>query len=428
MKRPRLPSLAGTFLLVQFAMAPWCAAAETVSHDWPQFRGPGGLGISSTSKPPLTWSKDQNILWKTEMPGAGASSPVVIGNRIFLTAYSGYGSEGGDLNHLKRHLVCLNRDDGKLVWTRTLDAHLPEQGKIRENHGYASSTPAVDGERIYVFFGKSGVFAFDHSGGQLWQTNVGSGLNGWGSAASPVIYKDLVFINASVESESLVALNKSSGKEVWRVRGIKEAWNTPLLMQVPGGRTELIVPILKRIISLNPDTGERLWECDSGITWYICPSAVAHEGVLYSIGGRSGVAGLAVRAGGEGDVSGSRVLWSLTKGSNVSSPLYHDGHLYFAHDNLGIALCVNARTGAVVYEERLTPSPGQIYSSPVLVDGRIYYLGRNGRTAVVAARPSFAQLASNDLGERGTFNASPAVSDDRLLIRSDRYLYCIGEK
>jgi outer membrane protein assembly factor BamB len=414
--------------LIHFATAAWCATPGTAPDDWTQFRGPGGLGTISTSKVPLTWSAEQNILWKTEMPGAGASSPVVMGNRIFLTAYSGYGSQGGDINELKRHIVCVNRTDGKILWTRTLGVNLPEQDKIRENHGYASSTPAVDAERVYLFFGKAGAFAFDHEGRELWQADVGSGLSGWGSAGSPVVYKDMVFINASVESESLVALNKETGKEVWRARGIKEAWNTPLLVEAPGGKTELVIPIVKKVMALDPLTGQPLWHCDSGITWYICPSAVAHEGIVYSIGGRSGVAGLAVRAGGRGDVSGSHSLWRINKGSNVSSPLYHEGHLYFAHDNLAIAFCVNAQTGEVVYEERLNPSPGQIYASPVLADGRIYYLSRSGRTVVVAAKPEFEQLAFNPLGERGTFNASPAISGDHLLIRSDRFLYCIGEK
>jgi outer membrane protein assembly factor BamB len=425
MKRATLLYLAAFILAGAF---PVCCDAGEPANEWTQFRGPGGLGTSHSSRPPLTWSADQNILWKTEMPGAGASSPVVIGNRVFLTAYSGSGLEQGGLQQLKRHLICVNRADGEILWTKTLDPKLPEQEKIRENHGYASSTPAVDAERIYLFFGKAGAFAFDHDGRQLWNTDVGSGLSEWGSAASPVLYNDLVLINASVESESLIALNKETGKEIWRVRGIKEAWNTPLLMEGPGGISELVIPMMRKILALEPGTGQSLWHCDSGITWYICPSAVAHDGMVYSIGGRSGLAGLAVRAGGQGDVSASRVLWRITKGSNVSSPLYHEGHLYFAHDNLGIVFCVNAQTGSVVYEERLTPSLGQIYASPVLAGGRIYYLGRNGRTAVVAAKPDFEQLAWNDLSERGTFNASPAISGDRLLIRSDRFLYCIAER
>ncbi len=160
----------------------------------------------------------------------------------------------------------------------------------------------------------------------------------------------------------------------------------------------------------------------------MCPSAVAHDGIVYSIGGRTGGA-LAVRAGGRGDVTVSHVLWKLNKGSNVSSPVYHEGHLYFAHENLGIVYCVNARTGEVAYEERLDPPPGQIYPSPVMANGRLYYLSRNGRTVVLAAKPKFEQLAHNVLAsDAGTFNASPAVVGNHLLLRSDRFLYCIGEK
>lgn len=399
------------------------------SGDWAQFRGPGGLGVSHERGLPLTWSSTQNIVWKTALPGAGASSPIVIGQRIYLTCYTGYGVPGqprGDIAQLKRHLICLNRSDGKALWHWTAPTKLPEESSVRE-HGYAASTPAADSERVYVFFGKSGVFALDHSGRVLWQADVGSRSHGWGSAASPVLVGNLVIVNASVESESLVALDKRTGKEVWRAGGIREAWNTPQVVSAGGGKTELVVAVFGKLLGFDPASGERLWSCNTDISWYMVPSVVAHEGIVYSIGGRTGGA-LAVRTGGRGDVTASHRLWTGRKGSNVSSPVLHEGHLYWAHESLGIAYCADAKTGRLVYEERLTPSPGNIYASPVLADGRLYYVSRRGHTYVVAAKPTFEQLAHNDLSDGSTFDGSPAVSHGQLLLRSDRFLYCIGKK
>jgi len=206
-------------------------AAQDTAADWPRFRGPGGLGVSPAKGLPVAWGPQENVAWKTELPGPGASSPIVVGERVFLTCYSGYGVQGqpgGSMDELKLHVVCLNANDGKIRWTKDIEPKLPEQANPREGHGYASHTPVADPERLYVFFGKSGVYAFDHGGKQLWAADVGSKTNGWGSAASPILAGDLVIVNASVESESLVALDRKTGKEVWRARGIRESWNTPI--------------------------------------------------------------------------------------------------------------------------------------------------------------------------------------------------------
>jgi outer membrane protein assembly factor BamB len=252
----------------------------------------------------------------------------------------------------------------------------PEEAKVRD-HGYASSTPLAEPDRLYVFFGKSGVFAFDHD-----------------------------------------------GKQLWRAGGMKESWNTPILVPVGGGKQELVVAILGQVLGFDPATGERLWSCATGIGWYMVPSLVNDRDVVYCIGGRTGGA-LAVRAGGRGDVTASRRLWTLSKGSNVSSPILHQGHLYWLHENLGIAYCVEAASGKLVYEERLARA-GQFYGSPVLAGGRLYAFTRSGVGFVLAAKPQFEQLARNELGDRSTFDASPAVDGSRLLVRSDKFLYCLG--
>lgn len=411
-----------TFHLNTAAAAP----AASPAGEWRQFRGPQGQGISPGKGLPVTWGATQNLLWKTALPGPGASGPVVLGHRIYLTSYSGYavpGVAGGDLSALVRHVLCLNRADGQVLWKVDVPARQPEEPRIRD-HGYAASTPLADADRVYVFLGKSGVFAFNHEGRQLWRADVGEKTHGWGSATSPVLYQNLVIINASVESDSLIALDKQTGKEVWRAGGMRESWNTPILVPVQGGKQELVVAVFGKVLGFDPATGAPLWSCATGIGWYMVPSLVNHGDVVYCIGGRTAGA-LAVRAGGRGDVTASHRLWTINKGSNVSSPLFYQGHLYFLHENLGVAYCVEAASGKVVFEERLQGA-GQFYASPVLADGKIYAVDRGGRVFVLAARPQFEQLARNDLRDGGSFDASPAVDGSRLLIRSDKFLYCLG--
>lgn len=398
------------------------------SDDWSRFRGPLAMGVSDAKNLPEKWSQSSGIAWKTSLPGAGASSPIVYGNKIFLTSYTGYfvpGEDGGSLDDLQRHLLCLDLSSGKVLWDKAIAAKLPEEERIRD-HGYAANSVAVDAEHVYAFFGKSGVFAFDHAGKQKWQADVGEKTHGWGTSASPVLFGNLVFINASVESESLIALDRATGKQVWKAGGIREAWNTPIVIESQEGRQELVIATQGKILAFAPDTGKPLWSCNTDIGWYMVPCVVAHEGIVYCLGGRSGTASLAVRAGGSGDVTKTHRLWTSPKGSNVSSPVYLDGHLYWAHESREIAYCVEAKSGEVVYEKRLNRA-GQFYSSALLADGKLYYVSREGKTFVLAAKPEYEEIAVNDLNDRSVFNASPAVAGNRLLIRSDKFLYCIGE-
>ncbi len=402
---------------------------STNAGQWSRFRGPTGMGISESSGLPLTWNADENIAWKTPLPGPGASSPIVFGDHVYLTCYTGYfipGDSSGSLEDLNRHLIAIDRNDGSILWNQSIPAKLPEQEKIRD-HGYAASTPVADADHVYVFFGKSGVFAFDHNGNQKWHADVGERTHGWGSGTSPVIWNDLLLVNASVESQSLVALNRLSGEQVWTTGGIKEAWNTPLVVKSESGREELIVPTQGTVYAIDPRSGDKIWSCKTDIGWYMVPSPIAHDGVVYCYGGRSGVASLAIRTGGSGDVTSTHRIWTSLKGSNVSSPVYRDGHLYWMHEQRGIAYCALAESGDVIYEQRLDRA-GQVYASAVLAGDRVYYLTRSGRSFVVAAKPEFEQLAVNELRDGGVFNASPVVDNGRLLIRSDKYLYCIAEK
>ncbi|MCG8649138.1 MAG: PQQ-like beta-propeller repeat protein, partial [Pirellulales bacterium] len=230
-----------------------CLLISTASADWLRFRGPNGSGISpDSSATPVNWSPTKNLKWKTKLPGPGVSSPIVVGDRVLVTCYSGYGlnrQQPGDINHLKRHLVCIDRASGDLLWERSVKAALPEDpfsGIGVPSHGYASHTPVSDGENVYVFFGKSGALAFDLQGNQLWHKSVGTESDDkrWGSSSSPILYQDLVIITASAESRALVGLNKRTGAEVWRQEtdGLTDVWGTPLLVQLKD-RTDLVIGV-----------------------------------------------------------------------------------------------------------------------------------------------------------------------------------------
>lgn len=360
------------------------------------------------------------------MPGPGASSPIVVGSKIFLTSYSGYGlskDDPGDQKNLKRHLVCVDRHKGKILWTRDIAADPPEPryASYQSLHGYASNTPVSDGKHVYVFFGKSGVHAFDLDGQLVWSRSVGAGTYYWGVGISPILYKDTVVINASTESKALIPLDKATGKEVWKTEGINESWSTPALVALPGGKTELVVSGAMKVLGYDPDTGKELWHANS-FDWYVCPSVVAHDGVVYTLQNSTAVA---VKAGGRGDVTKTHTLWQKKFGATVTSMVYHEGHVYWA--DKGRALCLKASDGATVYKEELKPGGGDFYAAPLLADGKLYYVTREQGVYVAAASPAFKLLAHNTLTpDTSVCNACLAVSDSQLFLRSDRYLYCIG--
>lgn len=410
------------------------------SADWPQFRGPDGLGVSDDNSVPLVWSDSKNLKWKTPLPGSGSSSPIVSGSRIFVTCYSGYGVEAdssGSPENLRRHLVCVNRSDGSILWSKSTRAVLPEdpcRGYIA-GHGYASNTPVTDGQQVYVFFGKTGVLAFDFEGNQLWQVNVGaeSSVKGWGSGASPILYKELLIVNAAEESESIRAFDKMTGKELWRAEaaGLELSYGTPLVVDLDAERKELVVAVPWELWGLDPDTGKLNWYAESNLDQNVAPSVVAENGIVYAFGGFS-KGSIAIRAGGKGDVTQTNVLWSSRYGSYVPSPIILQGNLYWVNED-GIAHCADAETGEVIYRERLARTGGfggrTFYASPVLAGKRLYYVSRTGGTFVLAAKPQFEQLARNQFdSDDSDFNGSPAISDGQVFLRSNRYLYCIQDE
>ncbi|MCA9265821.1 MAG: PQQ-like beta-propeller repeat protein [Planctomycetales bacterium] len=440
-----------------------CVALVVSTHaaDWSRFRGPNGSGVSpENDAAPVTWSTSSNIVWKKEMPGPGSSSPIIVGDRVYLTYWSGYGVDSekpGEQQDLKRHVLCLDRKTGETVWDRGVQAVLPEddyRGMFAQ-HGYATHTPVSDGERIYVFFGKTGVLAFDLDGKQLWQTSVGDELDGrnWGSASSPILHGDKVIVLASAESHSIAALDKATGAIAWQqeAEGLGSVWTTPNLITTDAGDTELILAVPGEVWGMNPDTGKLNWYCNAVSANAMCASAVVDDGQVYLIGGREG-GSIAIRSGGKGDVSESHIAWQGRDRAGIGTPVLFDGRLYWV--NSGVVNCIDAKTGERVYQSRLQASQGDNaadesptededsggrprrggmgngdYASPVVANGKLYHTTRGGETYVILLGPEFKQLAVNSLAsDGGDFSATPAVSKGQLFVRSSKFVYCIGAK
>jgi outer membrane protein assembly factor BamB len=402
---------------------------DASAADWPQFRGPQGNATVDSARTPTKWSDTENIVWKARLPGRGASSPVVWGDRIFLTAFTGYGDslkDPGNKANLTLHTLCLDRLSGDLLWDKTIAASDKTQDWSNRvaDHGYATGTPATDGTAVYTYFGVSGVVACDFDGNLLWQAPTGDGTAGFGSASSPVLHENLVFINASIECDTLFAFDKATGKEVWKVEGINRAWTSPCIADVPGGTPELILNQKDHIFGFDPLTGEKLWSC-VGIDDYVVPVPIFHDGVVYCLGGRSNRA-IAVKLGGRGDVTKTHKLWETNIGANVTSPVYYDGHIYWSSDK-AVQCCLKASDGSEAYRERL-PTRARLYASIVRGGDKLYVTTRDMGILVLAATPEYKELAINvlDSGE-DLFNASPAISGDDLLIRTDSFLYCVGK-
>ncbi len=406
-----------------------------LAADWPQFRGPTADGVTTDVNLPLTWSAKENLVWRAELPGPGSSSPIVSGDKVFLTSYSGYGldvKDPGDMAKLKRHALCLDKKTGKILWNHEITTDLPNKpytGTYITTHGYASSSAVTDGKGVFFFMANAGVHAFTVDGKPVWNVSVGEKAHDWGVGSSPILYGDLLIVNAALESNQLLALDRKTGKTVWSATGFPASWNTPVIVKVDG-HDELVLNASGKLRAFDPLTGEELWSCNSIKAAELCPSVVAHDGVIFVIGHPGGQS-QAVKAGGKGDVSATHLLWQAQKGSNVGSPVYRDGHLYFINDSRGVATCLDAKTGAVVYEQPLASRQrrDRWYSTPLLAGDRMYCVGRETGTYVIAAKPQFELLATNVIADDASIsNASPAASDGQIFLRSNKFAYCFGKK
>ena len=396
------------------------------STDWQQFRGPG-FASTTSSRFPLQWDVDQGIFWKQGLPGRGASSPIVSGDRIYLTAYSGFGltvENAGDFKNLRHHLLCLDRATGKPLWQREITGTSLKQKINNElaRHGFASSTPVTDGENVYVSFGVTGVFAFDRDGNSLWQRNVGLNTHYFGSSASPLLHGDLLIVNASLESKTIYALNKNTGAAVWMIPQINECWSMPVIGKNAAGETEMIVSSKNHVNAYNPETGERLWHC-AGIQDYVVSVPIIVDGICYLTGGKEKQT-MAIRMGGKGDAE-SQKLWEIRKiGSNVSSPVYKDGRLFIFHDS-GVIQVLNAENGEVVTRHR-TATKERPYASPLLAGNHLYMPFLDSGISVFNADDKCEEVAVNPNRDEAPLMASIVPSGDVFFYRNDKYLVCVG--
>lgn len=406
------------------------------AEDWARFRGPNGKGISEDKTIPLEWSSTKNLKWRAELPGAGASSPIVSGNRVYLTCYTGYGLDRenpGKLEDLTRHLLAFDRETGKEIWRRSIKSTVPEdpyQGFITQ-HGYASSTPVTDGERIIVLFGKSGLFCFDRDGNQLWQTSLGTKSDPakWGDGTSPVLYEDRVIVNAGILGNQFVAVDKETGKIIWKLEddGFTNCWSTPAVVTTETGQ-QLLFNVPGRVIAVDPGSGKKLWQTASPLNDSTCGCIVTEGNRAYLMGSRAGN-GMAL----ECSEKEGGVVWQKSLRSGIDTPLLLGDQLYW-HSS-GIFNAANVTTGEYVYRERLsmfgksTSFPNVDYSSPVASGKYIVQFMRNGESFVIEAGKNYQEKHHNPgfEGDDSAFSGTPAISDGELFVRSYKYLYAIAQ-
>ncbi len=391
-------------------------SALAFAADWPAWRGPTGQGYCSEKDLPLKWSKTENVKWKVPLQEPGNSTPVIWGDKIFMTE----GNKGGTL----RSLLCLAKADGKLLWRK--DVEYPDKERNWNDRWYCNASPAVDGERVVVSFASAGMYCYDFAGKELWKrTDLGKWEHQYGNGSSPVLYRDPAILwcgpNEKEGRNFLLAVNKRTGATVWEHDEKGGSWGTPLITQV-NGQDQLILGVPFKLKGFDPSTGKELWFCD-GLTLLVYTSALYGNGIAVSMSGYGGAA-LAVKLGGSGDITKDR-LWHHPRNiQRVGSGIIIGEHVYILEET-GVPHCYELTTGKEVWQVEKRP-PGATWSSMVHSDGRLYVMTKQGDTHVFAANPKYELLATNRLGE--PTNASIAVSNGELYIRTDKHLWCISEK
>lgn len=419
---------------------------ELSANGWRQWRGPKATGVAPHAKPPLQWSETKNVLWKKPIDGAGLSTPIVWGDKVFLLTAINTGEVDPSLPRPEdqpkrvfgiKHpntkyefvVLCLSRSTGEEIWRQTATRRVPHEGTHGDNN-FASASPITDGERLYCWFGSAGLYCYDLGGKELWQRDLGNVKMGasLGEGCSPVVHDGKVIVLRDHAGPSYIeVLNAKNGETLWKKdRKEGNGWATPRVVEYEG-KTQVITSGTTFIRSYDLNTGDIIWKC-SGLTSNPIPAPVIHNDVVFCMTGYKGYSLLAIPLSATGDITGTdKIKWSLRRGTPYTpSPLLYDGLLYFTQSNQAILSCVNADNGEIYIDRERLGDLANMYASPVAANGRVYLMGRNGVTLVVKHGKEFKTLATNKLEER--IDASPAIAGNQIFIRGARSLYCIAEK
>lgn len=438
---------------------------------WPEWRGTSGAGIAPGATPPTTWSETRNVRWKSKIPGAGFSTPIIWGDRIFLltaietdeeipTPAAAAGeppahrpgapatrTAAGETASPSRKIpaaasrsrpkptkvhaftvLALARHTGAIVWQRTARREVPHEGH-HPSHGFASASPVTDGERLYAAFGSRGYYCYDLQGNLLWEKDLGylRTHGTFGEGSSPVLAGGKLIIKWDHEDQSfIVALDARTGAEIWRqLRDERTSWSTPLVVET-GGRQQVIVPATKYTRSYDAATGELLWQA-AGLTADVVPVPVAGHGLVFVMSGFRGNAIQAIKLTARGDVTDTdAIVWSTRRSAPyVPSPVLSGGRLFMGKGNNAFLSCLDARTGKVLYQDQPLPGIRGLYASPLAANGHLYVVGREGTTLVLKDAPTFEIVATNILEDR--FDASPVAVENEFYLRGHQHLYCLVE-
>jgi len=422
-----------------------------LAADWTHWRGPNGNGIAPDATLPVRWSATDNVAWKTPVAGTGVSTPIVSGDRVYVTSQVGAGvrrpgnhprlvqgadaaaqgeraieAAGGDDPSKTTFIVeAFARADGKRLWQRRIDA-TGDLTPVHDKHNLATPSPVTDGTLVFAWFGTGQLAALDRSGAVVWQRHLAT-ENGafdiqWGHGSSPVVHGDHVLLLCDQPARSyLLALDKKTGKDVWKAdRGKgRSSYSTPFVVSGAFG-TEIVVNSTERIDAYDAKTGAHLWHAGEASRFAV-PTPVFHNGVIYASRGYRSGPYMAIKPGGRGDVNATHVTWRVATGAPyVSSLLFYDGIVYMAND-VGVLTAVDAASGERVWQERVD---GVFSASPVAGGGHVYFVSESGDTVVVKAGRAPQIVSRNPLGERVV--ASPAISNGRMFVRTDKHVFAIG--
>jgi outer membrane protein assembly factor BamB len=435
-----------------FAMALLAAAlapAANALENWPRWRGPMDNGMARGDAP-LAWSAAQGIAWKAAVPGRGHSTPVVWGDRIFLTTAvptgkpapaaapvedvggggrrRGPGGGGGPQAEHRLVVMAFDRKTGRQLWEKTARTVVPHEGFHRQYGSFASNSPVVDGEHVIASFGSNGVYCYTHDGRLVWEKDLGIKMRmllSFGEGSAPALDGSTLVLLYDHEDESLlVALDKSTGKELWRTpRPPGSAWSTPLIATVDG-KKQAIVPATKFAGGYDLATGKLIWQA-TGLGRNAIPQPVAADGAVYVMTGFQQPNLMAIRLGREGNLTGTdAILWQNQRGNSYTpSPVLHDGKLYLLTDS-GMLSCLDAKTGKPYYAQERLPKTYSFKASPVAANGKLYLATEDGDVVIVKMGEKFEVLATNSLPDE-MFIASPAILDGEIYLRGRNTLYCI---